>query len=100
MEFSAVCKTYCHDKSLWHEHEKVSVYCAICSIPIRLLDKIQDKILTPVFPDNILVPTSVVKQSKKKTDMLPQNSGNKVPTLCHATSQKSKDLNRTTVEAR
>jgi hypothetical protein len=63
------------------------------------MGKIQDKILTPVFTDNILVPPSGVKQSKKKTDMLPQNSGNKVPTLCHATPQNSKDLKCTIVEA-
>jgi len=44
----------------------------MCSIPIHLLDKIQDKILTPVLPDNVLVLTPGSKQSKKKTDMLPK----------------------------
>jgi hypothetical protein len=52
----------------------------MCSIPVRLFDKIQDKILTPVLPDNVLVPTSGFKQSKEKSDMLPQNSGNQVAT--------------------
>ena len=62
----------------------------MCSTPIRLLDKIEDKILTPVFPDNELVPTSGVKQSKKKSVMLPQNSGNKAPTYATQHPRRAK----------
>jgi hypothetical protein len=60
------------------------------SIPIHLFDKIQDKILTPVFPDNVLVPNSGVKKSKKKSDMLSQNSGNEVPTYAMQHPRRAK----------
>jgi hypothetical protein len=39
---------------------------------------------------NVLVPTSGVKQSKKKSDMLPQNSGNKVPTYAMQHPRRAK----------
>jgi len=85
MEFSAVCKKH----SAMTNQCDMNIKRLVCNV-FNSNSPLQDKTLTPVFPDNVLVPTSGVKQSKKKSDMLPQNSGNKVSTYAMQHPRRAK----------